>query len=426
MITCGVPLTCADYPPGQCAPVDDGCGGTLECAALLGGFGPGAIELPSPFGPQRVTLDEGCYALDSEARITGGVLELKPGVIVRAAPGSSLDVRAEGRLEALGSAAKPIVFEPVARGRGSWKGIRLGAPLGGPQAPHLLRHVKILGGGGSPWAPSSPPVATQDACLMIDGEAAQADLEDLELGLCTGHGLFVRSPGASVEAERVSVIDSDRAGRAAPNAAGLFGAAGSWSAGPAVDSPALALGLTQRAGGAFDPDAVTEARTWGALGIDYLLESVVSVDGAALSIGPGASLASSPLGGIRVSGPGSSLDVAGTAASPVAMGPADPARGWRGLLFDGAPGPHSIEHAELAGAGSLKWVSNYPGGAAVTVVSSRVLFASASISSSAGYGVLHWAAAETNASCPGAVAYSMNAWDLYQVMLSTTTFGCAP
>jgi len=276
-----------------------------------GGPGPGLICLPlSEDVSVDTTLSAACYEVSSEINVyNGATLTIMPGVTLKFAQGTGLDIASDGRLDAQGTADNPIVLTGAEAVRGFWDGVRM---YHTNSTANKLDHVTIEYGGGY-W----------DGNLWLDGSTnspTRVVITNTTLRQSASFGLRMNKDviaegfaGNTFTLNALGAIATDT------DAVGYLDDASTY-AGNDVD-------IVQVEGG-----AVENAQTWPGIDANYLAIGSISVD-AALSINPGATLAFASGETMTVWDDGS-LRAIGTEAQPVTFTGMEATRGyWGGLRF---------------------------------------------------------------------------------------------
>jgi len=98
-----------------CATISDGGGTPLSC-----------IDLADTSITENITLNKPCYNIKTDIYVeNAATLTITPGVTLKFSSGISLWVRSDGALNAVGTAAAPIIFTGTEKTAGFWDGITL-------------------------------------------------------------------------------------------------------------------------------------------------------------------------------------------------------------------------------------------------------------------------------------------------------------
>lgn len=260
------------------------------------------------------------YLIDSFTIVNPDVtLTIQAGVEVNGVniSGYNYLFEVDGKLLALGTAAKPILFHNTV---GPWSGIGINGTAADFNQGSDLEYVTLDGGG-------------------FAGSGAGANLSLQYSAVDVHHCQFINSPGDG--------ILGDNAG--SQGVANIYDSSFTNNQGYAVNfedgsvNPVLS-NLTASGNGASLPyggnlvvvnDATLHgAHTWENMGLPYLiLQTIVGPD-SVLTIEPGVQVLAQPGNdGLDVQG---RLVANGTASQEIRFDPADPASGWSGIAIMGA------------------------------------------------------------------------------------------
>ncbi len=251
------------------------------------------------------------------------VLELVPGLELRFTEAAALLVgfSSLGGLNARGTADAPITFTAHERREpGGWRGVGVQG-----QGEANIEHALFEFGGK----------AEDDGALFVAGEGS----------------LALKSTTFRSDVIGVSFADSAKLTAFADN---------TFVATPvAVTLPPQLLGGLGE-GNAYDRDSKIKVRgggvkgktKWAAQGATIELAGEVYVDEGELVIDPGVVLLAGPDAQLTIgSSARATLQIRGTVASPVTIGPADAGRGtWRGIALAGNARANVLENLVLTGA----------------------------------------------------------------------------
>lgn len=297
-VVSSVLVGCGPVPPGP-------DGGTEACVTAF----PARITA-------NYTAEKGCYlVLESPILSPGVTVTLKPGVKLVFSAGTKLQVSSEQVLEAVGTAAEPILLTGSVPMRGHWVGVR----LEGNSAPSQLAYVTIEHAGDTTGDADSAGLK-----LVADSRGARVGLDHVTLQDNQGWGLW--ATGSAIFSD-FSSCTLRRNGKGPANldsnALGSLDPASTFR-GNDVDR------LFVRASG------IREPTSWHALDVPYYVKGRVSLDdGFELVIVAGSQFIMAADSGFLVSGNASALVVSGVAVAPVLFTGETPTRGaWDGLRFD--------------------------------------------------------------------------------------------
>ena len=298
-----------------------------------------------------------------------GTLRIEPCAVVQIQPGYGLAVK--GRLEALGTAAQPILITAA-----------------DPAQP--FSYVEVLGGfadlayvtlsGGGAAGPNS------DAVLDVWGSSTPLRTENARLRHVTISGSM--QFGLTLERSGTLTADSTDVTILGANLGPVM-VRGSALVGGLCDGNYTGNGVDEIL--VIDRDFMSEDTTWHDRGVPYRIGDA-TMNGADFRVGlssgaalttwtveAGATIRVTPSGRITFShattGTTGTILARGTAARPIVFTSAAlaPAPGqWRGLVFDGAPTPGTaLDHVEIRYAGGPSQSSSFHCEAGSAGVTSR-------------------------------------------------------
>ncbi|QDG49888.1 hypothetical protein FIV42_03765 [Persicimonas caeni] len=141
-------LSCAVITAGTaCGPAtdDDTNNGQLEPSADCSE----APELTPEMVNGGKTLAGGsCYRVNTRITVNDGTLTIEPGVVIEFAENAYMQVTADGRINAAGTADAPIFFTGVEQIRGHWRGVLVETN----STDNAFDHVVMEYGGGDNWS----------------------------------------------------------------------------------------------------------------------------------------------------------------------------------------------------------------------------------------------------------------------------------
>ncbi len=345
---------------------------TLASLILLSGqmCSPGPGPGPGPGGcgelsgtiSSDTTLSESCYNVTGNVNVDAA-LTIDPGVTLEFDEGVWMSVNSGGSLNAVGTAAEPIVFTGSQAVRGYWGGLTF---YYSNSLNNQLDHVVIEYGG-----------AADEANLMTVGsssEPARLSVTNSTLRNSAGCGFDLRDTTVMTEFANNTVTgNAVAAGDVMPNMIGWLDESSTFT-GNTVD------GLIVRGG------TVSEDQTWAAIGVPYLVRNDIGIR-AALTIAAGAELVFDSATTMTMYDEGS-LSAVGTATDPILLTGSEEVPGYWGGLWC---------YYSNSANNRLEYVTIEYGGASdeanlITVGSSaqpaRIAVSNCTFRNSAGYGVL--------------------------------------
>ena len=258
------------------------------------------------------TLAAGCvYKVTSNITIAGSaMLTVEPGVRVEFAQGAGLEV--DGALNAVGTAALPIVFTGAQATAGYWDGIYFNTTI---DNRNVLDHVTVeYAGYSSIFSGVTADVGLYKSTVQITNSTLRNG-NGFGLGLSSGSKLV---PSAGFAGNTLTLNASGAATLLGDVVGQLAG--GSTFSGNTKDIVAVA-GHT-----------VATAQTWPALDVPYLIAGSVTVQ-AALTIAAGAHFRFASAQGLTVSSTGS-LSAQGQAGKEITFVGDQPTLGyWDGISY---------------------------------------------------------------------------------------------
>lgn len=332
-------------------------------------------------------LTEPCYWVTSTIEVTDGArLFIRPGVTMKFGHGTGLLIQNNGILSAEGTPEAPIIFTGEQGTRGFWNGIwfaRTDSVLN-----KLAWATVEFGGGGQPSS-ASP------ANLVLDGSSDEARTR-LGIASCTfrdsaAYGFAADGEGSiTIDGFVNNTFTANALGPVVVSAdnVGKLGADNSYRGNDddvlAIRSPTWASWVDQ---------------TWRKLGVDYLLESPITIGGR-LKIDPGVTVRCGFGSYLLISETGA-LTAVGSANDRIVFTGDDSEPGfWKGLIFE-SPSPLNelrfvtVEH----GGDPLPDVLSFPfrsiDQANITVAGS-VEIRDTTVTQSAGWGILVYRSGNIN------------------------------
>ena len=170
------------------------------------------IELTPTEIETNTTLDQPCYNVNDSIDISNNAtLTISPGVTLRFASGSSLDVEDDGILIASGTADAPIIFTGQIQAPGFWSGIEINSI-----ATSVLNHTIVeYGGSDSSFNPANVGLsfdgrASIDNSIIRYSATRGVALSNGEVLTAFSNNTVTLNEGApvSIHADAVFVLDS--------------------------------------------------------------------------------------------------------------------------------------------------------------------------------------------------------------------------
>ncbi|MGI5864172.1 MAG: hypothetical protein ACOX6T_19250 [Myxococcales bacterium] len=283
---------------------------------------------------EDTTIEKGCYLAERTPVIGDAVrLTLKPGVKVIFSEDVALRFTGEQVLVATGTADEPILLTGAQPQRGFWKGISFDGTL---STESRLDYVTVEYAGSTKSDSNAAAIK-----LTADSRGARASLTHTTLKDSQGWGLWL--DGSAVVPEFASnVLTRNTLGPASVDAqvADVLDADSSYTGNDRDEVHVRAYQISRSA-------------TWQNLGVPYVMESSLAVDGADWTIAPGVTLVMAEGTGITVRSDDSALLAAGTSSAPIVFTGQKEERGsWKGIHFDGSNNTrNALAHVTVKWAG---------------------------------------------------------------------------
>jgi hypothetical protein len=345
--------------PEVSAVTDGGSACSVDAAGLTL---PGSVAVDT-----TLTYRAGCtYKVTTNITIgTAATLTIEPGVRVEFASGAGLEV--DGALNAVGTAALPIVFAGAQPTAGYWDGIYFYRTI---DNRNVLDHVIVDGAGNTAMLSGVP------ANVALDRSSAQITNTSLRNGKGFGLALAGASSLAGASGFAGNTVTSNALGAAslAGDVVGQLAGAGSTFVGNAKNIIAVAS------------HTVLAAQTWPALDVPYLVNGVITVQ-ADLAIAANANLRFATTGAITVSATGS-LAAVGTAGKEVTFVGDQATTGyWAGILYYTSNNTKNVlDHVIVENAGTTYYSSSDPL-ASLEINKSRIQLKNSIIRNGSGHGL---------------------------------------
>jgi hypothetical protein len=335
-----------------------------------------------------------CWSVAGDVNVSDGTLAIGEGVTITFAQAAGLRVTGQGRLEAVGSAADPIVLRGQDDRRGAWKGVSIATDA----TANRLEHVHLTGAGNDAWTGNNDT----KAALFVD-DTGGVTLVSTRISRSGWYGLFTEGASARLSSfSGVRFDDNERIARLHADTAGAFGGDTTFE-GNGESVVRLAYGGS---------DQVRTAATWRRLSVPWLVTARVTLY-APVTIEPGATLRFAQGAGLHVRNDGGnagSLDATGTADAPIVFtGEEELAGSWLGLGFETSSTSNKLAHASVRFAGRQGWNGNSFSKAALYVNSNATLaLDTVTIGMSGGYGLHLVNASTSKATCSGVTFEASN------------------
>ena len=301
----------------------------------------GCLILTSEDVAMGATLEvpeQGCYGVPQDLTVTGGTLELEPGVRMEFAEGAGLRVAGGGRLKAQGSAEEQIVLTGKSASRGAWQGVSF-QDTNSPD--NVLDHVVIEYAGGQGWNGSS----LSRACLYALDDGVRLSVTNSVFRECGQVGFQADGPEADISVASTSFEQNDAPIWVAANLVGSLAPDLSFEGN---DDPAILA----TSGGSSE---ITTEQTWPALEVNYRVDRTLRVR-ELLTLSPGVTIEFEQDQGIDIAQTGR-LSAVGTVAGVIALTGTEESRGfWKGLHYeDTNSSQNELEYVIVSYAGSEPW-----------------------------------------------------------------------
>ncbi len=269
-----------------------------------------------------VTLPAGCYEVNEDIYVgSGGKLVVQPGVELRFAAGTGLEIESEGALSAVGSADKPILFTGKKKERGSWREVVL---TNSASAANALSYVTIEYAGGEEHQDDGARPFRAALLLDSSGYEVRASISHTTIQESAGYGFFLDHT-AVVPDFSGNLVTKNAAGAGFVYAASVHNlkSASSFS-GNDKD-----LVLVDTAYDFGDQD-----RTWPALDVPYHLRGVFILY-KHLTLTAGSELLFTQGSVLKIVNSEAGLTALGTADKPILFSGTEKVAGhWGGLYFE--------------------------------------------------------------------------------------------
>ncbi|MBA2661551.1 MAG: hypothetical protein H0U74_04605 [Bradymonadaceae bacterium] len=287
-----------------------------------------------------VTLGAGtCYQVDHRLTLSSGVLRIEPGVRLTFAQDAGIAVRDDGRLRAVGTAEKPVVFTGLESRRGFWRGLQF---LDTRSDDNRLEHAVIEFAGSSKWHGGEQ----SQAGLFVYGNGVQLTLRNTTLRANLVAAVTIDGPQADLVLDNNRYEDNVLPLRIAPNHVGSLTSAQTFEGNDGQFVLVDGFSLSRK---------VERAQTWHALAVPYQFAHVAVIE-QPVTIEPGTVLEFRQNTGLQIEATGRLIANADGADKIVFKGAEDINGFWRGLYFyKSFSSENVLANTTVQHAGAAKW-----------------------------------------------------------------------
>lgn len=262
-------------------------------------------------------------------------LDVRPGVTIQARAGSSIIVRNEGSLAAVGEPLSPITFEGSEDERGAWKGIQIQTQSN----DNVFDYVTFANGGSEQWTGAGD----SRAMVYLDGNSSALflrttfrDSEHYGLWVPAGGDISGWDENSFVGNARAMIVHPDRASSITSNT--VF-----------TDNDENAVRMTFG-----NNDRVNANQTWNALSVPYRVMDRTFIE-ADLSIAAGAVFEFTQGANFVVTGEGT-LSATGTAVDRIVFRGTEALSGyWKGIEYNTVSVLNRLDYVDFLHGGSDPW-----------------------------------------------------------------------
>jgi len=275
-----------------------------------------------------------CYRINAALTVSGGTLTVPPGGRIEFGPNAGLRIMGDGRLNAVGTAAQPIVFtsaDPVDH----WRGLEFASSRG---SANMLHYLMLQNPGSDGWSGAS----YSQAGIFLNGNSL-VDVQNSTIENSDGTGITVLED-AEMTFVGNTLKDNAIAAWVHPNVVRF------------LDPSTVFTGNTENLVRVVfgNTDRVSTAQTWRLLAVDYEIQDRFFIQ-ATLTIEAGVRLEMLTDVGIIVD-QGGALKAIGTAAQPIFFVSTEPIPGsWQGIRIATASLDNQLDHVRLGYGASQPW-----------------------------------------------------------------------
>lgn len=302
----------------------------------------GSLELTIVCGPLASSAvsnggtlpEDTCYSVETALSVTGGTLVIEPGVEISFGTAGSLSIGSAGRLNAIGTAGKGIVFtsiDPV----GTWRGIRFDDSQ---SADNVLHYVTIENAGSSGWSGASYSASA----LLLEGTSL-VDIQNSTIRGSASRGITLYEDAAMTFLGN-TLEDNAVPAWLHPNTVHYLDTSSTY-VGNSDDVVRVGFG---------NADRVSATQTWPAVGVPLELQDRMFIE-AHLTLDPGVHLEALSGVGLIVRNQGA-ITAQGTANDSIVFSSSEDLRGaWKGLQIQTQSSSNVFSHVIFENGGSDPW-----------------------------------------------------------------------
>ncbi|MEZ4589210.1 MAG: Ig-like domain-containing protein [Gemmatimonadales bacterium] len=275
-----------------------------------------------------------CYRINSALTVSGGTLTVPAGGRIEFGPNAGLRIMNAGRLNAVGTAAQPIVFtsaDPVDH----WRGLEFESSRG---SANMLHYVMLENPGSDGWSGAT----YSQAGIFLNGNSL-VDIQNSTIENSDGTGITVLED-AEMTFLNNTLKDNAVAAWVHPNVVRYVDRTTIFT-GNAENLVRVAFGNT---------DKVSTAQTWQLLGVHYEVQTRMFIQ-APLTIEAGVRLEMLTDVSLIVD-QGGAIKAIGTAGQPIFFVSREPIPGtWVGIKIATASLDNQFDYVRLGYGGSQPW-----------------------------------------------------------------------
>ena len=287
------------------------------------------------------TLSNPCYNVNTNVFVRdAATLTIDPGVRLVFAAGNSLDVEADGILNATGTAEAPIVFTGQIAANGYWDGIEIVSI-----ATSRLVHTVVEYAGNNISAPESGVYVTGNGRAIITDSVVRNN---------AGYGIRASSNARLTSfSNNVITLNENAPVFMTPNQVFTIDSSTTYTGNVAQNGESRDYILLSGGG-------VTLNQTWNTLDVHYLINLSSMNVGAELTLLPGAKLVFVSNSRLNFEG-GGTLKAIGTQAEPIIFTGEQASPGyWKGIEFTNNNNDNVMDHVivEYGGGANIDRAAN--------------------------------------------------------------------